>query len=83
MKINTIPLILTQEATISPNQRKVVTAELKVTDPELRKKPIREDAVIWVTTNKDGFPLVPVVSKYIANKTSIGFKNNSGTIQSF
>ena len=73
VKMNTIPLILTQEATISPNQRKVVTAELKVTDPELCKKPIQGDAVIWVTTNKDAFPLVPVVSKYTANKTSIGF----------
>ena len=28
------------------------------------------------------FPLVPVVSEYMANKTSIGFKNNSETTQS-
>ena len=75
--MNAIPLILTQGATISPNQRKVVMAELKVTDPQLCMKPIQGDAVTWVTTNKDGFPLVPVVSEYTANKTSIGFKNNS------
>ena len=79
--MNAIPLILTQGATINPNQRKVVTAELKVTDPELCRKPIQGDAVTWVTTNKDGFPLVPVVSEYTANKTSIGFKNNSETTQ--
>ena len=77
-----IPLVLTQGATISPNQRKVVTAELKVTDPQLCKKPIQGDAIMWVTTNKDGFPFVPVVSEYTANKTSIGFKNNSETTQS-
>ena len=80
--MNAIPLIVTQGATISPNQRKVVTAELKVTDPKLRKKPIQGDTVTWITTNKEGFPFVPVVSEYTANKTSIGFKNNSETTQS-
>ena len=80
--MNAVPLVLTQGATISPNQRKVMTAELKVMDPELHKKPIQGDAITWVTTNKDGFPLVPVVSEYTANKTSIGFKNNSETMQS-
>ena len=79
--MNAIPLILTQGATISPNQRKVVMAELRVTDPQLCMKPIQGDAVTWVTTNKDGFPLVPVVSEYTANKTSIGFQNNSETTQ--
>ena len=82
LKMNAIPLILTQGATISPNQRKVVPAKLKVTDPKLRSKPIQGDTVIWITTNKEGFPLVPVVSEYTANKTSIGFKNNSETTQS-
>ena len=80
--MNAIPLVLTQGATISPNQRKVMTAELKVMDPKLHNKPIQGDAITWVTTNKDGFPLVPVVSEYMANKTSIGFKNNSETTQS-
>ena len=37
---------------------------------------------MWITTNKDGFLFVPVVSEYTANKTSIGFKNNSETTQS-
>ena len=80
--MNAIPLVLTQGVTISPNQRKVMTAELKVTDPQLHKKPILGDAITWVTTNKDGFPFVPVVSEYTANKTSIDFKNNSETTQS-
>ena len=80
--MNVISLILTQGATISPNQRKVVRAELKVMDPELHKKPIQGDAFTWVTTNKDGFPFVPIVSEYTVNKTSIGFKNNSETTQS-
>ena len=80
--MNAIPLVLTHGATISPNQRKVMTAELRVMDPELCRKPIQGDAITWVTTNKDGFPLVPVVSEYTANKTSIGFKNNSETTKS-
>ena len=79
--MNAIPLVLTQGATISPNQRKVMTAELKVMDPELHKKPIQGDAITWVMTNKDGFPFVPIVSEYMANKTSIGFKKNSETTQ--
>ena len=79
--MNAIPLILTQGATISPNQRKIVPAKLKVTDPKLRNKPIQGDTVIWITTNKEGFPLVPVISEYTANKTLIRFKNNSETMQ--
>ena len=59
-----------------------MTDELKVMDPELQKKPIQGNAVTWVTTNKDGFPFVPVVSEYTANKTLIGFKNNSEIMQS-
>ena len=55
--MNAIPLVLTQGATISSNQRKVVTAELKVTDLELCRKPIQGDTITWVTTKKDGFPL--------------------------
>ena len=50
-------------------------------DPLLKRKPIQGDAVTWIT-NRDGFPFVPVVSEYTANKTSIGFQNNSETIQS-
>ena len=80
--MNAIPLIMTQGATISPNQRKVVSAELKITDPLLKRKPIQGDAVTWITTNRDGFPFVPVVSEYTTNKTSIGFQNNSETTQS-
>ena len=80
--MNAIPLIMTQGATISPNKRKVITAELKVTDSKLQRKPIQVDAVTWITTNKEGFPFIPVVSEYTANKTSIGFKNNSETMQS-
>ena len=80
--MNAIPLILAQGATISPNQRKVVSAELKIRDPLLKRKPIQGDAVTWITTNRDGFPFVPVVSEYTTNKTSIGFQNNSETTQS-
>ena len=77
--MNAIPLILTQGATISSNQEKVVTAELKVTDSKLHNKPIQGEAVTWIMTNREGYPFIPV---YIANKTSIGFKNNSVTTQS-
>ena len=69
--MNVIPLILIEGATISPNQEKVVNAKLQVTDPALKYKPIQGDAVMWITTNKTGFPFIPVVSEYIANKTSI------------
>ena len=80
--MNAIPLVLAQGATISPNQRKVVSDELKITDTLLTRKPIQGDAVTWITTSRDGFPFVPVVSEYTANKTSIGFQNNSETTQS-
>ena len=59
-----------------------MSAELKITDPLLKRKPIKGDAVTWITTNRDGFPFVPVVSEYTANKTSVGFQNNSETTQS-
>ena len=80
--MNAIPLVLMEGATISPNQEKVVNAKLQVTDPALQCKPIQGDVVTWITTNKIGYPFVPVVSEYIANKTSIGFRNDSVTTQS-
>ena len=82
VKMNAIPLIATKGATISLNQRTVIPAELQVTDPKLRMKPIQGDAITWITTNKEGFPFVPVVSEYTANKTAISFKNNSEVTQS-
>ena len=80
--MNAIPLVLTQGATIGPNQSSVVTAQLQVTDPPLCKRLIQGDAVTWITTNKEGFPYIPVVSEYTTNKTTIGFKNNSEYQQS-
>ena len=59
-----------------------MSAELKITDPLLKRKPIQGDAVTWITTDKAKFPFVPIVSEYTANKTSIGFQNNSETTQS-
>ena len=35
--MNVIPLVLTQGATIGPNQKCVVCTELQVTDPQLHK----------------------------------------------
>ena len=80
--MNAIPLVLTQGATIGPNLITIVTAQLQVMDPQLQKRPIQGDVVTWITTNKDGFPYVPVVSEYTTNKTMIGFKNNSEYQQS-
>ena len=70
--MNAIPLVLALGATISP----------KSMDPLLKRKPIQGDVVTWITTNKAGFPFVPIVSEFTANKTSIGFQNNSETTQS-
>ena len=78
LKIAAIPLIpLTEGTTISPNQRKTLNAKLLITDPELQERPIQREAITWITTNKDGFPYVPVVSEYIANQTTIAFRNEA------
>ena len=82
IKINAIPLVLMEGVMINFNQNITVMAKLLVTDPALKCKPIQGEAVSWITTNRDGFPFVPVVSEYISNKTSIGFRNNSFTTQS-
>ena len=82
IKMNAIPIIVTQGLSLAPNKRQTIMAKLDVTDKSLHKRPIQGDAISWITTNRKGFPLIPVVSEYNNNVTAIAFKNNSEFLQS-
>ena len=82
IKMNAIPIIATQGLNIVPNMRQIITAKLSVTDRALESKPVQGDAISWITTNREGFPHIPVVSRYHKNQTAIAFKNNSEYKQS-
>ena len=80
--MNAIPIIATQGLNIAPNMKQTITAKLSITDQALERKLIQGDAVSWITTNRDGFPYIPVVTPYHRNQTIISFKNNSEYQQS-
>ena len=82
VRMNAIPIIATQGLNIAPNMKQTITAKLSITDQALERKPIQGDAVSWITTNRDGFPYIPVVTPYHKNQTIISFKNNSEYQQS-
>ena len=82
VRMNAIPIIATQGLNIAPNMKQTITAKLSITDEALERKPIQGDAVSWITTNRDGFPYIPVVTPYHKNQTVIAFKNNSEYKQS-
>ena len=80
--MNAIPLIATQGLSIAPNNSQTITTKLVITDENLKRKPIQGDAITWITTNRQGFSYIPVISEYQENTTAIAFKNNSEYQQS-
>ena len=80
--MNAIPLIATQGLNLAPNMKQSLTAKIEVTDKVLEKRPVQGNAVSWITTNRKGFPYIPVVSSFHRNQTVIAFKNNSEYKQS-
>ena len=82
IKMNAIPIIATQGLNLAPNKRQTITAKLDATDKNLQRRPIQGEAISWITTNRKGFPLIPVVTEFHNNNTAIAFKNNSEFVQS-
>ena len=82
IKMNAIPIIATQGLSLAPNKRQTITAKLETTDKTLLRRPIQGEAISWITTNRKGFPLIPVVTDFHNNATVIAFKNNSEFLQS-
>ena len=62
--------------------RQTITAEIEVTDKKLQRRPIHGNAISWITTNRKGFPFIPVVCSFHKNQTVVAFKNNSEYKQS-
>ena len=77
IKMNAIPIRATQGFNLAPNMKQSITAKLEVTDKTLERRPVQGNAIAWITTNREGFPFIPVVSSFHKNQTVIGFKNNS------
>ena len=82
IKMNAIPIIATQGLNLAPNKRQTITAKLETTDRNLLRRPIQGKAISWITTNRKGFPFIPVLTEYHHNATAIAFKNNSEFLQS-
>ena len=60
IKMNAIPLIATQGLNLAPNMKQSITTKIEVTDKELEKRPVQGNAISWITTNRKGFPYIPV-----------------------
>ena len=82
IKMNAIPIIATQGLNLAPNKRQTITAKLEMMDRNLLRRPIQGKAISWITTNRKGFPFIPVLTEYHNNVTAIAFKNNSEFLQS-
>ena len=56
--------------------------EVVATLPQIESKcNIQGQSVSWIETNTLGYPLQPVVSTYMANKTVLSFRNNTTNTQ--
>ena len=82
IKMNAIPIVATQGLSLAPNKRQTIMAQLEATDKNLLRRPIQGKAISWITTNRKGFPLIPVLTEYHNNTTAIAFKKNSEFLQS-
>ena len=74
----TMHLQATKRVEIPPGYSHEVVATLPTLESNCN---IKGKSVSWIETNALGFPLQPVVSTYLANKTVVSFHNNTESTQ--